>query len=143
MGELEAEEPSGENLDRVGRIWGASGIWEASGKHLGGIRDASGRHPGAGKHVGSIWDASGKHLGGIWEASGRHLGDLASVGHLRSIWEASTLGFPPWSERCLLETPGAKIRADHQCMFLPVCFLLVMCWTILGNCMGNNNGDAT
>ena len=114
MEELAVEEPSGENLDLVGSIWGASGIWEASGKHLGGNMEASGRH------LGSI---CGRHLGGILEAS--------------------TLGFPPWSERCLLETPGAKIQADHQCMFLPVCFLLVMCWSILGNCMGNNNGNAT
>ena len=50
-------------------------------------------------------------------------------GHLGHITDkgGTTLGFPPWSERCLLETPGAKIQADHQCMFLPVCFLLVMC----------------
>ena len=89
----------------------------------GGIREASGRHLG-----------SGSHLGGIWEAPWKHLG---------SVWEASTLGFPPWSERCLLETPGVKIQADHQCMFLPVCFLLVMCWSLLGDCMGNNNGNVT
>ena len=47
------------------------GIWEASGRHLGGWRLR--------RHLGGIWEASGKHLGSIWEASGRHLG---------SIWEA-------------------------------------------------------
>ena len=38
--------------------------------------------------VGGIMEESGRrnHEGAIWEASGGHLG---------SIWEASTLGFPP------------------------------------------------
>ena len=77
-----------------------------------------------------------------------HLRRLTGKGgtetHLGSIWEASTLGFPPWSERCLLETPGVKIQADRQWLFLPVCILLlVMCWSLLGNCMGNNNGNVT
>ena len=88
----------------------------------------------SGKH---LWEASGGHLGSIPES---HLGDIWDLG---GIWEASTLGFPPWSERCLLETPGAQSQTDHKCMFLPVCFLLVMCWSILGNCMGNNNGNVT
>jgi len=99
----------------------------ASGKHLGIIREASGKHL-AGKHLGGIWAS------GIWEASGKHLG---------GIKEASTLGFPPWSERCLLETLGAKIQADDQCMFLLARFLLVMCWSILGKFMGNYNGNVT
>ena len=64
MGELEAEETSGRNLDVVG------GILEASGRHLG-----------------NIWQASGKHLGGIWEASGRHLGLQEAMG-LQETWEA-------------------------------------------------------
>ena len=140
-------EASGKHLagKHLGGIW-ASGRWEASGKHLGGIREASG------KPLGDLWGASGhlrswEHLGSIWEAS-LGIWDLGSIWeasetHLGSISEASTLGFPPWSERCLLETPGAKIQADHPCMFLPVCFLLVMCWSILGNCIDNNNGNVT
>ena len=77
MGELEAQEPSGGNLDLVGGIreasvgstWEASGIWE----HLGSIWEASG------KHLRGIWDASvGRILGasGIWEASGKYLGSI-------------------------------------------------------------------
>ena len=73
------------------------------------------------EHLGVIWD-----LVRIWEASG-HLGSgthLEESGkHLGNIREASTLGFPPWSERCLLETPGVKIRTDHQFMFF-ACFFV-------------------
>ena len=108
LGELEADEPSGGNLDVVGGISGAFGILEASERHLGSIREASGRHLGSiwvasghlgsGKHLGGIWEASGKHLGSIWETSWEHLGiwDLGSIcdasgKHLRAsgIWETS------------------------------------------------------
>jgi len=47
LGELEADEPSGGNLDVVGGISGAFGILEASERHLGNIREASGRHLGS------------------------------------------------------------------------------------------------
>ena len=37
LGKREAEEKSGGDLDVVGGIWVAFGIWKASGKHLRGI----------------------------------------------------------------------------------------------------------
>ena len=59
-GEVSGERDLGRHLE---------GIWETSGRHLGG----------PGRHLGGIWEASRKHLGSIWEASEKHLGD---------IWEA-------------------------------------------------------
>ncbi len=62
MGEREAEEPSGGNLDLVGAIWGASGIWEASGKHLGGIWEASGKKSRASGQAMGLKEAIGSNF---------------------------------------------------------------------------------
>ena len=68
----------------------------------GGIREEA---PGRRHQGGDIIE------GGIMEEAPwrRHHGggiSGASRKHLRDIWKASTLGFPPLSRRCLLEAQG-------------------------------------
>ena len=105
-------------------------LWGGSGKALGGALGALTALASGRRHLGGgIWEkASGRrhlgeasgwrHLGGgIWEkASGRrHLGG--------GIWEeASTLGFPPQSRRCLLEVLGSlthtvRVPSDRELRF--------------------------
>jgi len=88
-------------------------FWEAFGSHLG---ELEADEPSGGT-LDVVGDISGAF--GIWESSGRHLGNIR---------EASTLGFPPLSRRCLLGAQGlltntVRIPWNWKCMLF-ICFCL-------------------
>ncbi len=107
MGELEAQEPSGGNLDLVG------GIREASGRHLW---EASGGHLGSGRHLG-LRRACGKNLGSSSDASSTSSASCVPSAYMTPSISSTHLTLPS-----ILGVPREHPPGSHGSIFVSSCF---------------------